>query len=247
MRKKGVRSSREQDEYDTVHDKIINVLRREGIPDESWKSKRWKSELAKASGHISSRTLYKHLPTLPISEMELDKETNRWYLPRDHSIILKHGKCYSYFNVPKGEEIGRFICNSDKINPQRIMSIFDPLSTLFFDINPFFLRYIFRYALREKLEFLKLTENRNISIEELENLWRDLFGKSKEITITFLINPQKLLEWIEGEGRDDFKRVLPKEVWSRMCREASQLWKQREEWDKKLKPLEDGIHTPSSS
>jgi hypothetical protein len=107
---------------------------------------------------------------------------------------------------------------------------------------PFFLRYIFRYALRENFDFLKTHREdkgiQGISNEELEGLWHSLFGDSKEVVITFQINPQKLLEWVEGEGRDDFKRALPSEVWSHMHREASQLWKQREEWDKKLKPLE---------
>lgn len=108
--------------------------------------------------------------------------------------------------------------------------------------EPFLLKHIFRHALRQKLipeaYFNGEKDITTIPNDELERLWHDLFGDSKKALITFLINPEKLLEWIKGEGRNDLKRALPKEICRELYDEASELWKEREEWDNRLKSLE---------
>jgi len=236
MGKKEGRNSRQQETYNVIHKRLIRELAR-GIEKPL---KRARSELARNVG-ADRRTINKHLKEIPPDAMVLDKETGLWQLQYDRSVIIKDGRGIAFRNMPEGEEIGKVICESDQTDPQRIRSIFSPLETLFFDIDPFFLRHIFRYAIREESDLLKTcnmdTDITAISDEELENLWHDLFGDSKQVLIAFLINPQKLLEWVKGEGRDDLMRALPKEVWTQLCREASELRKQREEWDKKLKSL----------
>ena len=120
--------------------------------------------------------------------------------------------------------------------------MFSSLQQLFFDIDPFLLRQIFEHALKEKQisesYFNGEKDLTEISDEELEKLWHYLFGHSKKAMLTFSINPQKLLEWIKNKGKNDLRRALPKEVCREIYREASKLWKQREEWNKRLTPLE---------
>jgi predicted transcriptional regulator len=107
--------------------------------------------------------------------------------------------------------------------------------------NPYWLRDIFRYALREKLinedYFSGKKKFDDIEAKELDKLWSRLFGETRIFMTLFLINPQELLEWIKGEGKNDLKRALPKEVRTQLYREASELWKQREEMEKQTSPL----------
>lgn len=107
--------------------------------------------------------------------------------------------------------------------------------------NPYWLRDIFRYALREKMvdeRYFSGEKNiEDIENEELDLLWSRLFQETRIFTTAFSINPQELLEWIKGKGKNDLRRALPKEVCRELHQKASQLWKQREEWDRRLRSL----------
>lgn len=107
--------------------------------------------------------------------------------------------------------------------------------------NPYWLRDIFRYALREKMidqKYFSGEKNiEDIKNEELDSLWSRLFGETRIFMTAFSINPQELLEWIKGKGKNDLRRALPKEVCRELYRKASELWKQRKEWGKRLRSL----------
>lgn len=153
-------------------------------------------------------------------------------LKKDQKLIME-GKT-------KGREIGAvFLFTQPAMKNHISWGLVNLHEREFLHENPYWLRDIFRYALREKIideKYFAVEKNiEDIKNEELDQLWSRLFGETRIFMIAFSINPQELLKWIKGKGRNDLRRALPKEVCTQLYREASELWKQREKWDKRLR------------
>jgi len=141
-------------------------------------------------------------------------------------------------------DVGCVFLHAEPEVKNQLWSIIDPLVEEFQYFDPYWLRYIFRYALREKLveENLFSGKRRLESLQDMElnKLWRNIFGNSEVYTVIFHINPKKLLEWLKTpEGREDLQRALPEKIRKELYDEALRLWQEREAWNQRLKPLED--------
>lgn len=202
--------------------------------------------------HFTRRTVSKHFQRLR-QEGFLQKEGGRYkYSPRIYfeatpfdkkviEAISQSGTQRTFLDVARN--VGRaYVAAKTPSENKTLWGIVDPLVTQFFYDNPFWLREIFRYALREKLidetYFSGEKGLTELSGFELNKLWSSLFKNTEVYAIVFAVNPQKLLEWLKTEGgKRHLERALPQKTRIELYRENSKLRKEREEWDKRLRSL----------
>jgi len=207
--------------------------------------------------HFTRRTVRKYFQRLQ-QEGFIDKEGRRYKYslkiyfeadPFDKKVIeaiSQSGSQRTFLEVARN--VGRaYVATKTLSENKTLWGIIDPLLTQFFYDNPFWLREIFRYALREKLIDEKyfsgekrLTE---LSGVELKKTWSSLFKKTEVYAVVFAVNPQKLLEWLKTEGgKKHLERALPQKTRIELYHENLKLRKDREEWDKRLRSLSPEKH-----
>jgi hypothetical protein len=116
----------------------------------------------------------------------------------------------------------------------KVWSVTNPLIAAFLYDDPFWLKEIFSYALREKLidedYFSGKKSFANLSGHELRSIWDSIFGKIDVCAVTFALAPKSLLEFLETQdGKRALDNALSEKARSKLLKEAMKLWKVRKE------------------
>lgn len=222
-------------------------------------------EIAKATG-LGRNTVSRHMQVIcQKEEFDKDEKTGRKYFSDWKKNWLETSSLppippnpYIFFTsrltpedrkkdskkIMEGKTEGRkigaiYICTQQDFERDMLGSVALSFRKEFLYANPYWLRDLFRYALREELIDEKYFSGEreetieDIPNEELDLLWSRLFGETETFMLVLNINPQELLKWIKGKGKRDLSIALSKDICEDLYREASKLRKQRKEWDKK--------------
>jgi len=239
-RRKGTRDERQIEIWNKNRERIKDLFERGG----SFNITEAASQLK-----LTRTTVRNHFRTLQ-EEAFIRKEAGRYvYEPRVNFVLSPFDRKVvqaisegGFGRVSRGDLGGIYLVTNPSLRSDYSWGIVSPLETEFFYRDPFWLREIFRYALREKMiekkYFSAEKEIDKLSGGELNRLWRKLFGDTKLYAVVFSINPKKLLEWLKTDkGKMDLKKALPVKVRTRLYDEALKLWHDREVFAKRLKNL----------
>lgn len=205
-----------------------------------------RSQIAAGVG-MQRRTVNKHLEWLEKQGKLLD-DNGFFRLKPDVKVelspfekeiieyISKEEPAVSHTDRFEALDIGRIFLFYDSLEDDKwwkFWQLMDPLVHAFHDTNPFWLQYIFSYALQEKLIDEKFFTGKRsletIQDKELNNIWNGLFGDSEFFASLFFFNPKRLLEWLKTPGgKRDLKNALPNKMRRRLydqIPELRKLWK----------------------
>ena len=216
------------------------------------------------NGEIRPQTIYKHLNKQVIKWREENikfernygikipmnfREGNKWIkpnlrafenMPEEIKVVLRENTSSSVSNYKQGE-IGKIYLISDKNkNMQKFWSLIAREENNFLSENPYWILNILRYSLREKLineDYFNDKKNiKNISNDELDKIWNDIFNDSKILVSLFYINIENLLNFLKTEeGKIALNELLNNDAKYSIYKEAKRIWSDRDDWNKRFK------------
>jgi len=195
---------------------------------------------------IDKNTVSKHLNRFPESEFykgrHREKLLKQRYVSEDSGFpfefdALRKGKNFPQVYRQGAREVGKVFYFATPntgviVRETRFFDIAERYQTEFLSRNPYWLYDFFKKALKERLiderYFSGERSIEEISDEELNQLWKSLFGDVELFILSFTLNLKKLLERLKtSEGKEDLKRVLSTKTQKEIYQEALKHWKQQ--------------------
>ena len=240
---KGLSNKEKWEKYDR---EIIGIARSEG-----YRSIR---ELARKAG-VDKNTAKKHLDKFPKSEFYKDKYGRNYlkqkYVSEDGGFpfefdALRKGKNFPHIYRQGAREVGKVFYFATPntgvvVRETRFFDIGERYETEFLNSNPYWLYDFFKKALKERLvdeRYFSGEKNiEEISDQELNQLWQNLFGDVELFMLSFTLNLKKLLERLKtSEGKEDLKRVFSNQTQKELYQEALRHWKKQKPLMERLFP-----------